>query len=76
MASVASLLCTLFFGATFTANITWNDAPHPANVHPVTPAIALYPMLPLVAVGLTVTNLVVGWPLFRPSQRTILRYAR
>jgi hypothetical protein len=75
-AAVASLLSALFFYTSYTANITWSSSPHPANVHPVTPSIALFLLLPALAVGLTLTDLVVGWRMFRPSQRTIQRYAR
>jgi hypothetical protein len=72
-AAVASVLSALFFYTSYTANITWSSGPHPTNVHPVTPSIALFLLLPALAVGLTLTNLVVGWRVFRPSQRTIRR---
>jgi hypothetical protein len=75
-AAVASLLSALFFYTSYTANITWTGGPHPSNVHPVTPPIFLFLLLPALAVGLTLTNLLVGWPIFRPSQRTIHRYQR
>ncbi|MEU0792572.1 hypothetical protein ABZ342_21075 [Amycolatopsis sp. NPDC005961] len=74
--AVGSILSALFFLTSYTANITWTGGPHATNVHPVTPPIALFLLLPVLAVGLTLVNLVVGWPLFRPSQRTIQRYAR
>ncbi|GLY41472.1 hypothetical protein Amsp01_074950 [Amycolatopsis sp. NBRC 101858] len=72
-AAVASILSALFFYTSYTATITWSSGPHPANVHPVTPSIALFLLLPALAVGLTLANLVVGWRLFRPSQQTIRR---
>ncbi|WP_284747990.1 hypothetical protein [Amycolatopsis sp. RTGN1] len=75
-AAAASILSALFFYTSYTANITWSSGPHAANVHPVTPSIALFLLLPALAVGLTLANLVVGLPLFRPSQRTIQRYTR
>jgi hypothetical protein len=75
-AAVASVLSALFFYTSYTANITWTSGSHPANVHPVTPSIALFLLLPALAVGLTLANLVVGWRLFRPSPRTVQRYAR
>jgi hypothetical protein len=75
-AAVASMLSALFFYTSYTANITWSNGPHPTNVHPVTLSIALFLLLPALAVGLTLANLVVGWRMFRPSQRTIRRCAR
>ncbi|MEU7784353.1 hypothetical protein [Amycolatopsis sp. NPDC049159] len=75
-AAAASMLSALFFFVSYTANITWSNGPHPVNVHPVTPSIVLFLLLPVLAVGLTLVNLLVGWPLFRPSQRSIQRYAR
>jgi hypothetical protein len=72
-AAAASILSALFFYTSFTANITWTSGPHPTNVHPVTPSILLFLLLPALAVGLTLANLVVGWPMLRPSQRTIRR---
>ncbi len=75
-AAVGSVLSALFFYASYTANITWADRSHATNVHPVTPSIALFLLLPALAVGLTLVNLLLGWPLFRPSPRTIQRYAR
>lgn len=75
-AAVGSILSALFFYTSYTANITWTDRPHATNVHPVTPSIALFLLLPALAVVLCAVNLLVGWPLFRPSPRTIQRYAR
>ena len=45
-------------------------------VHLVTPGIVAYLFLPAIAVVLCAVNVLVGWPLFRPSRRTLRRYAR
>jgi hypothetical protein len=65
VAAGAAFLSSVFFFASFSA-----------NVHPVTTGIVLYLLFPAITVVLTLTNLVIGLPLFRSSQRTIQRYAR
>ncbi|VVJ24414.1 Uncharacterised protein [Amycolatopsis camponoti] len=72
----AGLFASSIFYVTFTARFTWSAEEVTRTVHLVTPGIAAYLFLPAIAVVLCMVNLVVGWPLFRPSQRTIQRYAR
>lgn len=71
-----SILCSAFFFAGYSGHITWSDGFHSAKVHPVTPSIVLFLLLPALAVVVTLVNVAVGWPLLRPSQRSIRRYAR
>ncbi|MGK3205322.1 hypothetical protein [Amycolatopsis sp. MEPSY49] len=72
----AGLFTSLFFYVTFMGRFTWSAEDTTSIVHLVTPGIAAYLCLPAVAVGLCAVNLLVGWPLFRPSPRTFQRYAR
>jgi hypothetical protein len=76
VAAGAAFLSSVFFFVSFSANLTWSSGPHSANVHAVTMGIFLYLLFPAITVVLTLTNLVIGLPLFRSSQRTIQRYAR
>jgi hypothetical protein len=58
----AAILTSSFFLATLLGRIA--------------PGTVAYLCLPAIAVVLCVVNFLVGLPLFRPSQRTIQRYAR
>ncbi|WP_370970572.1 hypothetical protein [Amycolatopsis sp. cg9] len=72
----AGLFTSLFFYVTFLGRFTWSAENVTRTLHLVTPGVAAYLTLPAVAVALCVVNVLVAWPLFRPSQRTIERYAR
>jgi hypothetical protein len=57
--------------------LTWSD-PGPDNPYhytQVTFGIVVFLLLPLVAVVLGVVDAVVGWPVLRPSRRTLHRYS-
>ncbi|MGW5724254.1 hypothetical protein ACWEVP_49395 [Amycolatopsis sp. NPDC003865] len=72
----AGLFTSLIFYVTFMGRFTWSAEGATSTVHVVTPGIAAYLCLPAVAVVLCAVNFLVGLPLFRPSPRTIQRYAR
>ncbi|WP_439376669.1 hypothetical protein [Amycolatopsis lexingtonensis] len=72
----AGLFTSLFFYVTVMGRFTWSAENVTRTVHLVTPGVVAYLALPAVAVALCVVNLLVGRPLFHPSQRTIQRYAR
>jgi hypothetical protein len=72
----AGLFAWLFFSVSFMSRFTWSAENVTSIVHLVTPGIVAYLFLPAIAVVLCVVNFLVGLPLFRPSQRTIQRYAR
>ena len=61
----------------YTAPLTWSD-PGPDNPHDytrITFGILVFMLLPLVAFVLGVVDVVVGWPLLRPSRATLHRYS-
>ena len=72
----AGLMTSFFFYVSFMGRFTWSAEKVTGVVHLVTPGIAAYLFLPAIAVVLCAVNVLVGWPLFRPSRRTIQRYAR
>jgi hypothetical protein len=72
----AGLFTSWFFYVNFIGRFTWSAEDVTSTVHLVTPGIVAYLFLPAIAVVLCAVNLVIGRPLFRPSQRTIQRYAR
>jgi hypothetical protein len=74
-AGSCSLLTFPFFYFFSTGSLTWS-APGPDGSIPITSGILVYLLLPLVAFALGVVDLLVGWPLLRPSPRTIHRYQR
>ncbi|WP_290056066.1 hypothetical protein [Amycolatopsis solani] len=59
----------------YSGNLTWSE-PQAAGDIQITSGIFVFMIMPLVAVALGVVDVVVGWPVLRPSQRTIQRYAR
>jgi hypothetical protein len=72
----AALFTSLIFYATFMGHFTWSADDVTSTVHLMTPGVVAYLVLPAVAVVLCAVNLLIGWPLFKPSARTIQRYAR
>ncbi|MFJ7210229.1 hypothetical protein [Amycolatopsis sp. NPDC098790] len=72
----AGLFTSLIFYVTSMNRFTWSAEDATGTVHVVTPGIAGYLCLPAVAVVLCAVNFFVGLSLFRPSPRTIQRYAR
>ncbi|WP_410630124.1 hypothetical protein [Amycolatopsis sp. cmx-4-83] len=74
----ASIVVLPLFYLFYATPLTWSD-PGPVNPHgytQITFGIFVYLVMPLIAFALGVVDAVIGWPLLRPSQRTIQRYAR
>lgn len=75
--SVSVVVLPLFY-LFYATPLTWSD-PGPDNPHGYTQisfGIFVFLIMPLIAFALGVVDVVIGWPVLRPSPRTIQRYAR
>ncbi|MEU8638699.1 YbaB/EbfC family nucleoid-associated protein [Amycolatopsis sp. NPDC048633] len=72
--SVSVVVLPLFFFF-YSGGLTWSEPQADGDIQ-ITFGIFVFMMMPLIAVALGVVDAVVGWPLLRPSPRTIQRYAR
>ncbi|WP_372672110.1 hypothetical protein [Amycolatopsis kentuckyensis] len=59
----------------YSSGLTWSEPQAEGDVQ-ITFGIFVFLIMPLIAFALGVVDVVVGWPVLRPSPRTIQRYAR